>query len=63
MATRDATPEDWAQIEMWSDMGSVRDRCLYSLMRRVRALEAAVVPLELTPEEKKRVRELLTPDD
>jgi len=30
-------------------------------MRRVRALEAAVVPLELTPEEKRQVRELLTP--
>lgn len=61
MANSNATPEHWAQIEMWSGMGSVRDRCLYSLMCRVRALEAAVVPLELTREEKRHVRELLTP--
>jgi hypothetical protein len=62
MASNEATSQQWEQIEMWSDMGSVRDRCLYSLMRRVRALEAAVVPLELTPEEKRQVRELLTPE-
>ena len=62
MAVKDATPEDWAQIEAWAELGSVRDRCLYSLMRRVMALEAAVVPLELTPEEKRQVRELLGPD-
>lgn len=42
MANDDATPQQWEQIEMWSDMGSVRDRCLFSLMRRVEALEANV---------------------
>jgi len=52
MATKDATPEDWEQIEMWAGMGSVRDRCLYSLMRRVIALE-----------EHQRVRDLPTPKD
>jgi len=52
MANDEATPQHWEQIEMWAGMGSVRDRCLYSLMRRVKALE-----------EQQRVRDLLTPDD
>ena len=60
MTVKDATPEDWAQIEAWVELGSLRNRCLLSLMRRVMALEAAVIPLELTPEEKRQVRELLT---
>lgn len=40
MANDEATPQQWEQIEMWAEMGSVRDRCLLSVMRRVEALEA-----------------------
>ncbi len=42
MTDHKATPEQWAQIASWKEIGSLRDACLLDLLDRVEALEAIV---------------------
>ena len=34
-----ATPEQWAQVEEWGNLGSTRDACVLELRDRIEALE------------------------
>ena len=37
-----ATPENWAQIQAWVELGSVRDKCVYDLYQQVLELQTAL---------------------
>lgn len=41
-----ATPENWAQIQAWVELGSVRDKCVYDLYQQVLELQARIAKLE-----------------
>lgn len=46
MSDPKATPENWAQIQAWVELGSVRDKCVYDLYQQVLELQARVAKLE-----------------
>lgn len=47
MTEQNATPENWAQIKAWVELGSVRDKCVYALYQQVLELQAQVAELEV----------------
>jgi hypothetical protein len=47
MTDHKATPEQWAQIVSWKEIGSLRDACLLDLLDRVETLEATVNQLRI----------------
>ena len=46
MTETTATPENWAQIQAWVELGSVRDKCVYDLYQQVLELQARIAKLE-----------------
>ena len=42
MTDHKVTPEQWAQIASWKEIGSLPDACLLDLLERVESLEANI---------------------
>ena len=71
MTGHKATPEQWAQIEAWMEIGSQYSACVLELRDRIEALEARRPaskiyeinePLKLTPRQQEEIAALLRPN-